>query len=279
MKSKDPDTKATGLSCATTVALAGVTEPALYGINLPKKKPLIASLIGNFVGGCIGGLFAVKVFAFPGGTSVFAMPCFIGPSMSNLVFAVVAIAVSMVVTFALTWILGFEDTVPASEGTADPVPPAEVKVSSPQLIAAPLTGEALPLEKVDDEVFATGVLGLGGAILPSEAKVYAPFDGSVTTVAETKHAIGLVSSSGVELLIHVGINTVGLNGKGFVVHVQEGQSVKQGDLLLEFDPTIIKEAGLSPATMVIVSNTDDYEAVTLEVSGSVKAGDKMITVR
>lgn len=282
LKSKDPDTKTTGISCFTTVVFAGVTEPALYGVNLPKKRPLIASLIGNFVGGCIGGIFAVKAYAFPGGSSVFAMPCFIGPNMSNLAFAFIAIIVGMVVTFILTWILGFEDAVAvpaAPEVKTNASSPAETKALPSRSVAAPLTGEVLPLEQVDDEIFATGVLGLGGAVLPSETKVYAPFDGSVTTVADTKHALGLISSDGVELLIHVGINTVGLNGKGFITHVQEEQTFKRGDLLMEFDLSVIKEAGLSPATMVIVSNTDDYEEVVLETSGSIKAGDQMITVR
>lgn len=284
LKSKDPDTKTTGLSCFTTVVLAGITEPALYGVNLPKKRPLIASLGGNFVGGCIGGLFAVKAYAFPGGSSVFAMPCFIGPSPTNIVFAFVAIIAGMIVTFILTWLLGFEDAVPVTEGAANAAAPKdalpiEAKPALPQTIAAPLAGETLALDQVDDEVFATGVLGQGGAINPTDTKVYAPFDGSVTMVADTKHAVGLLSDGGVELLIHVGINTVGLNGKGFTVHVKDGQHIKKGDLLMEFDPSFIKEAGLSTTTMVIVSNTDDYEAVTLEASGSVKPGDGLLVAK
>lgn len=285
LKSKNTDTKATGISCFTTVVLAGVTEPALYGVNLPKKRPLVASLFGNFVGGCVGGLFAVKAYAFPGGSSVFAMPCFIGPESSNIVFAFLAIIAGMVVTFVLTWILGFEDgEEQAVENTKEE---DAAKTAVPETVAAPLSGEVIALSDVDDEAFASGALGKGCAIIPSVSdgrslsplgKVYAPFDGVASMVFDTKHALGLTSNGGAELLIHVGMDTVSLNGKGFTAHIKTGDSIKKGDLLLEFDKSVIEEANLSATTVIVVTNTDDYAEVATEKIGQIEAGEDLVSV-
>ena len=155
---------------------------------------------------------------------------------------------------------------------------AEPAASSQPAVANPLTGEAIPLENVNDPTFAAGILGQGYAVIPSEGKVYAPFDGSVETLMDTHHALGLTSRQGTTLLIHVGLETVSLGGKYFTPHVKQGDTFKKGDLLLSFDLDSLKKEGFDTSTPVIVTNTDDYQELKLTKTGAVNAGEEILTL-
>ncbi len=269
-KTKDPDMRQMAIPAGISALLAGVTEPAMYGVTLRLKKPMIASCIAGAVGGLISGFVNLRAYAF-------ATPCltaivqFIAPDGgSNFMFACIIFAVVFVLSFRLSFIL-----TPAREAAEEPAaemaaaPAVSEAAPVPALtrkieIEAPIPGEVIPLTKVKDQTFASGVLGEGYAIVPSEGKVYAPFDGTCENLFDTLHAMGLVSDSGVELLIHVGLETVGLNGAPFKAHIKSGDKFKKGDLLLEFDIDAIKAAGCETQTPVIVTNAEDVGGITIE---------------
>lgn len=258
IKSKNKKIKQVATSASLTAYMAGITEPALYGVTLKLKRPMIAAMIGSTAAGLYAGLTQLKSYAYAV-PSVFAFPQWISPeASSNLTNAIIAISISSVVTFIMTWILGFDD----SEGTKgkDEVT-QETATSHSGLsisIKSPINGETVPLSQVNDKAFSTEAMGKGIAVRPIEGNVYAPFDGTVTALAKSKHALGLVSEDGVELLIHIGINTVSLKGKHYTSFVEEGAKIKQGDLIAQFDLQAIKEAGYDVVTPVIVTNTDQY---------------------
>lgn len=260
-------------------AVMGITEPCLYGVILPLKKPLIASMIGGGIGGIYAGIFGLVRYAFvsPG---LAALPAFIGENPMNIVHAVITCVISFVAAFAAAWIIGFddrEDEKPsASESDVLKKTPSQ---AGDRVIAAPLNGTAVPLTEVNDAVFSQKVLGDGAAILPSEGKVFSPVDGEVSALFETKHAIGLTSSEGVELLIHIGIDTVNLQGKYYTAYVQNKDTVKRGDLLISFDKDAIEKEGFETITPVLVSNTADFESVQMCMEGTVKAGDDFLMIR
>ncbi len=260
-------------------AVMGITEPCLYGVILPLKKPLIASMIGGGIGGIYAGIFGLVRYAFvsPG---LAALPAFIGENPMNIVHAVITCIISFAAAFAAAWIIGFddrEDEKPsASESDVLKKTPSE---AGDRVIAAPLNGTAVPLTEVNDAVFSQKVLGDGAAILPSEGKVFSPVDGEVSALFETKHAIGLTSSEGVELLIHIGIDTVNLQGKYYTAYVQNGDTVKRGDLLISFDKDAIEKEGFETITPVLVSNTADFESVQMRKEGTVQAGDDFLMIR
>ena len=266
-KTKDPEMRQMAIPAGISVLLAGVTEPAMYGVTLRLKKPMVAACIAGAVGGLISGIVNLKAYAF-------ATPCltaivqFVSPDGgSNFLFACIVFAVVLVLSFILSFIL-----TPAHEAAEEPAaeaPAAPEAASAPALtgkveIEAPIPGEVIPLTEVKDQTFASGVLGEGYAIVPSEGKVYAPFDGTCDNLFDTLHAMGLVSDSGVELLIHVGLETVGLNGAPFRAHIKSGDKFKKGDLLLEFDIDAIKAAGCETQTPVIVTNAEDVGGITIE---------------
>jgi len=264
LKSKNKELKQLGLSAGFT-GLMGITEPALYGVTLKYKKPLYAAMIGGGCAGHYAGIAGIHTFSSTT-AGLLALPVYIGgDSIMNLVNACITIAISMVVTAIATLILGFKDPVEVPE-----VPNQEVQPLMKQKIVAgaPITGKTVGLSEVKDEGFSQGVLGKGMAILPAEGKVYAPLNATITTIFDTKHAIGLTSEEGVELLIHVGIDTVELGGKYFNVKVNQGDKVKKGQLLLEFDIEGIKSAGYDTTTPIIISNSDDY----LDILGTDKSG-------
>lgn len=262
VKSKDPDTKTTGISCFSTVVLAGVTEPALYGINLPKRKPLIGAMVGSLAGGCLGGLLSVKTYAFPGGSSIFAIPCFIGPESTNIIFAVVSIIAGMIVSFVTTWLLGFED-VKAKTNPADSnektTEDRTVLQEENENIKACVSGKVIPVEEIGDGVFSEKVLGSGVGIIPENDTIVAPCDGEISTIMEdSRHAVGISLDNGAEILIHEGIDTVSMNGEGFEMFVKSGDKVKAGQKLIKFDPKLIQEKGLNPVCVFVVTNSDEY---------------------
>ncbi|MDK2867826.1 MAG: beta-glucoside system component [Clostridiales bacterium] len=231
--------------------LFGVTEPAIYGITLPRKLPFWISCVGAAIGGAIIGIFGVKTYML-GGLGVFGFPSYIDPATNNItgIFGALAgVGVAMVFSFVATMILYKEKE------------PVEVSASGDapvQMIYAPIAGEIVPLNQVEDAAFSSEALGKGFAIMPKEGKVYAPVDGEIVTLFKTKHAIGIKTESGMEILIHVGMDTVKLNGQFFDAKINQGDFVKRGDLLLEFDMAGIKAAGYSLITPVVITNSDDY---------------------
>lgn len=274
---KTKDEKMKQLSVSTLLpAFFGITEPAIYGVTLKLKRPFYASLIGGATGGTIFGLLSVKVFSFsqPGIT---ALPSYIEKGTNNFIYALIGITASFVVALVCT--LLFLKTSECNEEAVKEVETSNQKSTSklsvknaPIHIVSPLTGEVHSLVECSDDTFASELMGRGVGVIPSIGEVRAPFNGTVTTTTKTNHAIGLTSVEGVELLIHVGIDTVTLNGEGFECFVREGESISKGDLLIQFDIERIKKAELSLFSPIIVTNTADFlDVLTTTKEGIVKA--------
>lgn len=268
----------------------GVTEPAIYGILLPKKKPFIISCIAGGIGGAFYGYFNFRKFIL-GGMGIFELPNMMNPdgSMGNILVAFAGIAISMAAGFILTMIFYKEDGgkgdigVDGQENNAAGSIALDDKISDKERntdeikVYSPLTGKTIKLEDVEDEAFSSGVLGKGVAILPEEGVLYAPVDGTISAFFPTGHAIGISTDNGAELLIHVGMDTVQLNGKGFQPFAAEGDKVKKGQKLLEFDCKLIKEAGYSLVTPVLITNADDMGMVVpVENGKQIQTGDELI---
>lgn len=277
MKTKDEKRKAL---CPPAIisALAGVTEPAIYGITLPKKAPFIRSCIVAAIGGIALTLGGVIQYT-SAGMGVFGYTAYINSATNDLGGMYISIGVSALclVLGIISELIFYKDT-PKQEERKESKQEADGGTNKKSSIFAPMNGEAVALEHVEDEAFSTGVLGAGLAIIPSEGRLFAPADGEITTFFPTGHAIGIRTREGVELLIHVGMDTVKLNGEGFMPRAVQGDKIKKGDLLLEFDINKIRTAGYSVTTPIIVTNTDDYKEVVVELVGKVSQGDKLITV-
>lgn len=280
------------LSLAGTVSgiVAGVTEPILYGFILRYRRLIPILIVSGAVGGGLAGLFGAEMYSYAF-NSVLTIPAY-GP-IPQYVFS---IAVSFVVGTVLTFIFGLgkeadasiataENTGEKTQETAEELKAEEKANDKEELvegtqiaIGSPLDGELVPLDAVEDEVFSSGAMGQGGAIIPIDGKLLAPFDGTVASFFPTKHAIGLTDKNGIELLIHIGMDTIQLEGKHFTSHVEEGQEVKQGDSLITFEVEAIKKAGYSVITPIIVTNSDSFKQIASEKSRHVEAGDKVFTV-
>ena len=237
-------------------AVCGITEPAMYGISLRFKKPLIAAMIGGGAAGLFIGIMGVGRYAqvSPG---LFALPSFLGEKgISNLIYALIGCAIAFIVSFIISFILGIDE--PKEDVKLNEQ--KEIKLDDEEIFA-PLKGQVISLDKVNDSVFSSGSLGKGMAIIPSEGKIYAPADGTISAFFETGHAIGVTSKHGAEILIHVGIDTVNLKGKYFYPKVKQNEQVKKGELLLEFDLNKMKEEGYDCTTMIIVTNSQQYTSV------------------
>lgn len=270
LKTKDQKLKNIAIP-AFISGMFGVTEPCIYGITLPKKKPFVISCVASAIGGAITGIMGVHSYVM-GGLGIFGLPNFIDTknnSIYSMVWILIATLVSMAVAFILTYITYKDDEAKESE---------KKEVTEKKTVAAPISGEVKELSEVEDEAFASGALGQGVAILPSEGKLYAPVDGTITTFFPTGHAVGIMGDNGVEILIHVGMDTVKLKGEGFQPKVTQGAKVKKGDLLLEVDLEKVKAAGYSITTPVIVTNTDDFADVVPSAQGNVKAMDELIVI-
>lgn len=269
---KDKTTKETAIPGSIT-AYMGITEPLLYGVNLPKRYPLIASMIGGGLGGLYAGLTHAHRFA-TGSSGLPAVLLYIGDNtMTYFYNIIIAIVISIISTAIITFVLAkhFE-----KEETTDNLDTTQAPVITGQEVMSPLTGEVLPIEKAEDEVFASKVMGDGVVILPETTDVYAPFDGTIATLFPTKHAIGLVSDKGAEILIHIGINTVDLNGEGFKTFVKQGDSVTKGDKLISFDKVAIENAGYSSQTMVIITNGSNYNQIIKHDNQFSQTGDLIL---
>lgn len=281
VKSKDKNMKqlasASGIS-----ALMGITEPALYGVTLKLKRPVVAAAIAAGIGGIVGGLLQVTLYIAQ--NCLLAIPAFIGEKgMMNFFYGLLMIAVSFAGSFILTIVFGFKDEPEEGEGTEDAaeVTESETKPLVEKIqILAPASGTVKDITEVPDKTFADKVLGDGAAIIPEEGKIYAPADGTVVNIMDTKHGIMFLTSQGVELLIHIGLETVNLKGKYFTSHTENGAQVKAGDLLVEFDLDAIKKEGYNPVTPIVVTNGDNYIRSVNMIKSGEKAfhGDCLITI-
>ena len=253
LKTKDPNKKALAIP-ATILAFCGVTEPAIYGFLLPEKTPFVFSCIGGAVGGAIMGALNAKMYVM-GGLGIFSVVSFISPEgeVSGLVAALICGAVSMLVGFLLAFFFSKKEDNKVIEA---------VKANE-ETIVAPIEGTIKPVEESSDAAFASGALGKGVVIIPSVGKVYAPVSGTVTVLFPSLHAIGITSDSGVELLIHIGMNTVQLDGKGYTAHIKQGDHVECGQLLVEFDMEYITKEGYSLETPVLVTNYNDLKEIKI----------------
>lgn len=267
LKTKDRDMKGVSASAAVT-GLFGITEPAIYGVNLRLKKPMICGCIAGAVGGAAGGAFNAVSWGYnmPGIATIPAY--FKAGHTSQFLGFLLSILISFVLGTVLTWIVGFKEDLPMPEAAASnepkiPEASEETEKASEELIlGSPVKGHVIPVSQVKDEVFASRTMGDGVGIIPAEGKVYAPCDGTIQVVFPTGHAVG-ISSGDTEALIHIGINTVELNGNGFETHVRQGDNVKKGELLVTFDKDFIEEKGYDPTVVFIV--TDKKEEQSLDI--------------
>lgn len=270
IRTGDKKLKQVAMSGSIT-AYMGITEPALYGVNLPKKYPLIASMIGGGFGGLYAGMTHTHRFA-TGSSGLPAVFLYIGDNtMTFFINIIIAIAISMISTAIITYILSLKfeknDTKKDFITLDDTV------------IYNPVEGKVLPLNQAKDEVFALESLGQGVVIEPTKGRVVAPFDGQIVSFFPTKHAIGLVSQNGIEVLIHVGINTVELNGQYFHALASQGDEVKAGQLLLEFNVEEIEKAGYSSQTMIIITNSQQYKNMSKRMNNELKELEELIEVK
>ncbi|MDB2151463.1 glucose PTS transporter subunit IIA [Clostridium butyricum] len=271
IRTKDKKTKQIATSTGIT-ALMGITEPALYGVNLPKKYPLIASMIGGGFGGLYAGITHTHRFA-TGSSGLPAVLLYIGDdTMIYFYNILISIVITVVVTAVVTYILSLK-----YEKSEDEIQiKSEVKNFT---ISSPLKGSVIQLNEVKDEAFASELMGKGIAIEPSEGKVIAPFDGTIVSLFPTKHALGLLSNDGVELLIHVGVNTVELNGKYFEAHVEQGDIVKKGQTLITFNLEKIKEEGYITQVPIIVTNTPNYSDVVISKNENSNYNEEILVLK
>ncbi|CAI6056288.1 PTS system beta-glucoside-specific EIIBCA component [Paenibacillus sp. JJ-100] len=276
LKTKSQKIKTLGAP-AFISGIFGVTEPAIYGVTLPLKKPFIMSCIAGGIGGGILGFVGTKGYII-GGLGIFGYPSYVNPTegMDSIFFwTVAATIIAFILGFILTYVVGFKDPV---EKTAAPAPVLDPNPNNRYEIVSPMAGEVVELKEINDVTFAGEHMGKGIAIRPSSGKVVSPITGVVQTVYRTKHAIGLVSDDGVEMLIHIGQDTVQLKGQHFTAHVKDGDRVNAGDLIMEFDLQAIKDAGYETVTPVIITNTSNYLDVVATKNTSVNEKDKLLTV-
>lgn len=262
---------------AVISGICGVTEPAIYGLSLPKKTPFIFSMIGGAAGGVVMGAMQAKMYT-SGGLGIFGVVNYISPKgdASGMWASLIAVAVSIIVGFLLTFFFWKDD----SKEAAAPV--VEKKNSSVKVgkdtVLAPMSGKVIPLTELKDDAFAQGALGKGVGIVPTDGKVVAPVNGTVTTLFPTLHAIGITGDSGVEVLIHIGLDTVQMEGKGFTAFVKQGDKVTKGQHLLDVDLKAIEKAGYLTQTPVIITNSSDLLDVIEADKPQVKVGEELITV-
>ncbi|RSI83062.1 Negative regulator of SacY activity [Streptococcus mitis] len=281
VKTKNPKLKTLAFPAALS-AFLGITEPAIFGVNLRFRKPFFLSLIAGAIG---GGLASILGLAGTGNGITIIPGTMLYVGNGQLLQYLLMVAVSFVLGFALTYMFGYEDEEEvATEVATERLVQEETTGNIPaapqnETIQTPIVGDVVALENVNDPVFSSGAMGQGIAVKPSQGVVYAPADAEVSIAFATGHAYGLKTANGAEILIHVGIDTVSMNGEGFEQKVAQGDKVKAGDVLGTFDSSKIAAAGLDDTTMVIVTNTADYASVTPVASGSVVKGDAIIEVK
>ena len=277
MKSKNSSTKQNAGSSAFSALVAGITEPALYGTNLRLKRPLIGACLGGLIGGLTGGFFQVKCYgvATP---AIVTLPQYLEEgNPQSLIYILITLGVTIVSTFVITYVIGFEEQVEVNdEGISqeESILPLNIGVN----IMSPLEGHMIDLSQVNDTTFSSGVMGDGVAIIPTKGQVIAPFDGKIDVFFKTHHAIGLRSETGVELLIHVGLDTVNLEGKYFTPYKKQGDLIKSGEVILEFDIEKIKEAGYELTTPIIITNTPQFMDIIAKEKDVVTFKDQVLSI-
>lgn len=271
LKTNSKKTKAMALP-ASLSAFLGITEPAIFGVNVRFMRPFIAGMIGGACGAALASIMNVYATA-NGVTGLFGLLI----TTDTIGGYILTMLVAFGVAFAISWVMGIKEDEPASNETVETEEHHDTlpEVSDNEILS-PLAGKAIALEDVPDPTFAEEILGLGAAVEPSEGKITAPADGTVGTLFDTHHAIGLNLDNGAELLIHIGINTVELNGEGFTAHVSEGDRVKKSQTLITFDKELIASKGYKTVTPVIVTNPDEYSAVKRVADGNVTEKDVLI---
>ena len=289
LRTKNSQLKSVAASTSLTAALAGITEPALYGCNLRLKKPMICAVISGAVGGAIIGWGGVYAESHVNGCLLTAVAYAAG-GMNKFLIYLLGCGVAFFGAAALTFIVGFEDDKPDGEQETpeekEPVQEQEdqepMEEEQPEKadirIGSPVKGKLISLKQVKDEVFATGALGKGAAVIPEKGEVVAPEDCQVSVLYETGHAIGLKLDSGVELLIHIGIDTVELGGRFFTKYASQGARLSKGEKIVSFDIENIRQAGYDPTVCLIVTNTEDYQAVVKAEGSQVDEGTDAVII-
>ena len=296
IKSRNKEFKGIALSAGIT-GLFGITEPTIYGVTLRLKKPFICGCAGGAIGAVVMSFFHSAYYAYAGLPGPLTVVNAISKDAPmSFTGEIIGCAVAAVIAIVLIQVIGFEDPVSKDAPVAGDAETTDTKTekvktvtenitetasdeSEVKTVMSPLDGAVIPLSEVKDEVFSSEAMGKGCAVIPTEGKVYAPFDGTIVGLLESHHAVGLESENGIEILIHVGMDTVKLNGKHFVCHVEEDQQVRKGQLLLEFDIQAIKEDGYEVTTPVIITNSDEFTDIETAVSGKVNHGDLLLNLR
>ena len=280
VKARNKQTKNIALSAGVT-GIFGITEPAIYGVNLRFKKPFICGCIAGAIGAVVGSFFNIAYYAYAGLPGLLTVVNSITPdNPKSIIGMLLGAAISFFGAIALVQIVGIGEKETNQERQDKKVeegqPILNVGVKE---VKSPISGKVIALEKVNDPVFSSGAMGKGIAIEPTDNRVYAPFNGTIEFIADTKHAIGLLSEDGVEVLIHVGMDTVKMQGRGFNVKTSANSKVKSGDLLLEFDKNAIEKEGYSLITPVVITNADNYEDKALCINEEVKNGRTIINLK
>ena len=275
MRSKDPQVKALASSSALS-GVFGVTEPAIYGVNLPLKRPFVIGCLSAMAGGAIIGYFKSVIFSFSF-TSIFAFLQMIpSDGLDDKFFAaIIGSIVSFIIALVVTYLFGIPKDKKADNAEQSPIN-SQTQIDT---ISSPMTGKLINLNQVNDPTFASGLMGKGAAIIPTIGETVAPEDGEVVSLFRTKHAIGFQTQSGAEILIHIGIDTVKLDGQHFEAHVEAGQKVKKGDRLVSFDIEAIKQAGFEVTTPIIITNSNDYiDVQCIFKQDDVQQGDALLAL-
>lgn len=274
LRTKDKKLKQVALP-AWISGIFGVTEPAIYGVTLPHFKHFVFTCIGGAVVGGVASIFGITMYTVAG-MGVFGIPGLLDTSggISSLVKVLLLVVIALVIGF-LPSFLTFKDKNISSD---EPISEGKQSEATDITLVSPLTGQVLPLSAVEDKAFSDGLLGKGVAIEPKVGQVCAPADGTIMTLFPTKHAIGIVTDTGAQVLIHLGLDTVRLDGEFFEAHIKQGDAVKQGDKLITFDIDAIKAAGYSLVTPIIITNTDDYLDVISLAKEQVETGDELLTL-
>lgn len=284
-KTKDKNVRSTASAAGISAIVAGVTEPAMYGVSLKYKTPMIAAVCAAGAAGLYAGIMHLVAYTMGGSPSALTLIQMIGgEGFGNLVNGVITLAISLAASFSICFILYKPEEVQESSDTQAQTAPSALQTVRPSgslvervEIKSPLKGTVVPLKQVADPVFSDGILGEGAAIEPEDGRVYAPADGVISAVMDSRHAVGITADNGAQILIHVGLDTVKLGGEGFVLHCKMGDRVKIGDLLLECDVALLRSRGYDVITPVLISNPADFISVKAVDQNRVEAGETLLT--
>ena len=279
LRIRDKEEKSLSLGYFISGIVGGVTEPALYGIGLKYKKPLIALMIGGAIGGLYVGLTHSYMYGL-GATNFLMILSFSGGSTANFINGTIGCVISMLAAAAATYMIGFDKNDPVVTGIAasdDDASDISAEAADVTEVSACISGQVIPASEIKDEVFSTGMMGAGVGIIPDEEVIVAPCSAVVSSVMEeSKHAVGLTLANGAEILIHEGLDTVGLNGQGFELYVKEGDKVRKGQKLIRFDKKLLAEKGLDATTVFLLTNSDEYPDAKFETGMKAEAGNTVV---